>query len=117
MPVVDSLKGAAVRLFDADDVIGVAEGVETAIACHQRDRLPVWSVISTAGMESFVPPDGVRRVVVYADNDANFAGQKAAFALASRLTRENFTVDVRIPPETDTDWLDVLVDDLRGRNG
>jgi putative DNA primase/helicase len=58
-------------------------------------------------MEGFAPPAGVRRLVIFGDNDASFAGQKAAYALAHRLHRE-LPVDVRIPPDAGTDWLDVL---------
>jgi putative DNA primase/helicase len=111
MPPVETVQGAAVRLFEATQVLGIAEGVETAIAAYELFGLPTWAVISTAGMESFGPPDGVQRLTVFADHDANFAGQKAAFNLAHRLHRDRLTaVDVKIPPMPDTDWLDVLID-------
>ena len=109
MPVVDTITGAAVRLFEPGETIGVAEGVETAIACFELFGVPTWAGITAGGLESFIPPAGVREVVIFPDNDANFTGQRAAFNLASRLTKEGYGARVEVPPETDTDWLDVLV--------
>jgi putative DNA primase/helicase len=99
--------GAAIRLFEPTDELGVAEGVETAIAAYELFRVPTWATISTALMESFVPPVGVTRLIVFADNDSNYAGQKSAYTLAHRLHRE-ITIQVRIPSKPGTDWLDAL---------
>ncbi|MDD2766100.1 MAG: toprim domain-containing protein [Opitutaceae bacterium] len=101
------LSGAAIRLTAVSQVLGIAEGIETALAASELFEVPVWSCISTAGIESFEPPTGVREVVVFADNDVNFAGQKAAFAAAHRLKLRGFEVSVRIPPSPG-DWLDEL---------
>ena len=61
-------------------------------------------------MESFVAPAGVRRLTIFADHDTNFAGQLAAYTLAHRLHRLDLglAVEVNVPPEPDSDWLDVL---------
>jgi len=107
MPGVASLSGAAIRLFAHGDVLGIAEGPETAIAAYQMSGTPTWAVISTTLMEKFTPPAGVRRVVIYGDHDANFAGQKSAYATANRLIGDGYDVEVKIPPEPG-DWLDVL---------
>jgi putative DNA primase/helicase len=99
--------GAAIRLLEPTDELGIAEGIETALAAYELFHVPTWATISTAIMESFVPPVGVRSLVIFGDHDANFAGQKSAYTLAHRLHRD-LAVEVRIPPETGTDWLDVL---------
>jgi putative DNA primase/helicase len=111
MPVVDTVTGAAARLFKPGETIGVAEGVETAIACFELFGVPTWAGITAGGLESFIPPAGVNDVVIFPDNDASFTGQRAAFNLASRLNKSGFGVRVEVPPETDTDWLNVLVDE------
>lgn len=110
MPPVDSINGAAVRLHDpANGILGVAEGIETALAAYELHSIPTWAALNENGIQTFVPPDGVHTIHVFADNDSNFVGQDAAYSLARRLTREKKTVQVHVPHLPDTDWLDVLV--------
>jgi putative DNA primase/helicase len=99
--------GAAIRLFEPTDQLGIAEGIETAIAAYELFGVPTWATISASIMEGFEPPAGVRRLVVFGDNDSKFGGQKSAYTLAHRLHRE-LVVEVKIPAEPGTDWLDVL---------
>ncbi len=101
------LPGAAIRLTAVSEVLGIAEGIETALAAFELFEVPVWSCISAQGIESFEPPAGVREVIVFADNDANFAGQAAAYRAAHRLKLKGFEVEV-VVPEIVGDWLDVL---------
>ena len=102
------LSGAAIRLAPVSECLGIAEGIETALAAAELFRLPVWSCVSTSGIDSFEPPEGVKAVVIFADHDLNFAGQKAAFAAAHRLKLKGHAVKVEIP-EAPGDWLDVLL--------
>ena len=101
------LAGAAIRLTPISRVLGIAEGVETALAAAELFEVPTWSCISTSGIESFEPPEGVEHVVIFADNDTNFAGQAAAYRAAHRLTLKGIEVEVCIPP-TVGDWLDEM---------
>ena len=108
MPPIDTISGAAVRLHEPLDELGIAEGVETALAVRQLYGLPVWAALSEGGIKSFCPRSGLQQLHIFADNDSNYVGQVAAFNLARRLRRDGLTVDVHVPPVADTDWLDVL---------
>jgi putative DNA primase/helicase len=102
--------GAAIRLFEPTDQLGIAEGIETAIAAHELFGVPTWATISNTIMETFELPASVESLVIFGDCDDSFAGQKSAFALAHRLRCDTkITITVKIPSKLDTDWLDVMV--------
>ena len=116
-----NLHGAAIRLFPAGQVLGVAEGVETAIAVTEATGIPCWATISTTFLKTFVPPRGVQRVIVFADKDrptAQFpegAGQEAARILVKTLWSKGFKSSIQLPPSEipddakSVDWLDEFV--------
>ncbi|MAS09947.1 toprim domain-containing protein [Salinisphaera sp.] len=99
-----SVRGGAIRLFRAAHTkLGVAEGIETAIAAAHIFRMPVWAVISTAGMKSFRPPEHVESVTFFGDNDINLAGHAAAYAGAFACRNSGLGGHVMIPDNVG-DW-------------
>ena len=86
--------------------LGIAEGIETALAASQRFGVPIWAATNAVLLEAWVPPEGVERVVIVGDNDASFTGQAAAFGLARRLVQKGLTVEIRIPDQVGKDWAD-----------
>lgn len=103
------MAGGAVRLFPATELVGITEGIETAIAVHEMYKIPVWAVLSTSLMISFEPPKDMKNIMIYADNDNNFAGMRAAYILAHRLHLANYAVGVKVPDQIGCDFLDELV--------
>lgn len=99
--------GSAIRLSMHGDRLGIAEGIETALAASKRFGLPVWAAISSTMLAKWTPPEGVREVMVFGDSDDGFGGQAAAYALAHRLkVRLKLAVEVRIPGALGKDWAD-----------
>lgn len=77
--------GSSVRLapIGDDGHLGVAEGIETALAARTIFGVPTWAALSADGLRRWEWPAGVRRVTIFAD--AGEAGVQAAAALAERL--------------------------------
>jgi putative DNA primase/helicase len=100
--------GGAVRLAAPGPVMGVAEGIETAFAAMKTFGIPTWSALNAGGVEKFEPPIETERLIIFGDNDPHCAGQRAAYALAARLSGR-LKIEVRIPEQSGTDWNDVLL--------
>jgi putative DNA primase/helicase len=101
------LNGGAVRLSLVQEVLGLAEGIENALEACRRFSVPVWAATNAVLLEQFVPPEGVRKLIVFGDLDSSFTGQAAAYSLAKRLHREKYEVEVVLPDQVDKDWCDL----------
>jgi putative DNA primase/helicase len=96
--------GCAVRLQGiTGDVLGVAEGIESALSAAALHSLTVWAALNTAMLAKFTPPAEVKRLVIFADADE--AGLGAAERLTERL-QGRLTIERRTPAKGD--WNDVL---------
>ena len=105
--------GGGIRLFAPGPVIGVAEGMETALAVRMRTGMPVWSAASASLLARLEPPPETSLVVVWADRDRSGAGEEAAMTLRERLQRQGISVAMHLPPgpiparAKGIDWADV----------
>lgn len=105
---VSGRAGVAVRLLPiTGDTLGVAEGIETAIAAHRLHELPVWAALNAGLLGKFEPPLRVRTLVVFADRDA--PGLEAAGRLMERL-QGRVRLELRVPHAPAKDWADVLLE-------
>jgi putative DNA primase/helicase len=96
--------GAVVRLSADEDVgygLGIAEGVETALA---TDFAPIWATLSAGTMERFPVLGGIECLTIFADNDASGTGLAAARACAERWHAAEREVTLTIPKETGVDF-------------
>ena len=102
--MLGDVAGGAVRLapIGADQVLAVAEGLETALAFRQLSGTPTWAALSAGGVGAFNPPPGLKRLIVAADADDK--GMTAARALAERARSR--TEVVILPAPAGTDWCD-----------
>lgn len=100
--------GSYIQLGPVSDCLGIAEGIETALAVKRDYGVTCWSAISDAGLAAFNPPESVRELRIYGDNDRNYAGQAAAYALAKRLSlsQREINVSVYLPQSAGTDFAD-----------
>jgi putative DNA primase/helicase len=90
-------------------VLGIAEGIETAFAAMKMFSIPTWAALNAGGVERFEPPVETERLIIFGDNDQNGTGQRAAYALAARLSGR-LQLEIKIPEKPDTDWNDVLIE-------
>lgn len=109
LPPIFPLQGASIQLFKpVDGVLAVAEGIETALAVHQLEGLPVWATGNAWQMEVLELPADIKELWIYGDKDESYAGQAAAFSLAKRMKAKGLRVYVELPEYFGEDFLDEL---------
>jgi putative DNA primase/helicase len=121
------LQGSFIRLFPAAAVLGVCEGIETAIAVTEATGVPCWPLVSAQFMSGFEPPPGVSEVLVFADKNRpspmhpDGHGQEAGRQLVEQLQQRGLRSRLLLPPSPipdgakDVDWADEFV--KTGREG
>ncbi len=108
--MLGAIAEAAVRLapMPDDGHLGVAEGIETALAAQAIFGVPVWAALSADGMARFKWPEGTQRLTIFAD--AGDAGRQAAATLSDRLNMADIPNRIVVPLHGD----DVNDDLVRG---
>jgi hypothetical protein len=115
-------KAGVVKLWPAGKQLVLGEGLETVLAAATRlpyrdePLTPAWAALSDGGLKKFPLIDGVERLIVLADNDANRAGQIAAEACKRRWLEANRRVALlipdRLPDRPKTDFNDIVLANL-----
>jgi putative DNA primase/helicase len=100
------MHNGVVRLGPSGDVLGVAEGIETALAAMQLTGVPCWACLGSQRLARAAIPDTVRELHLFGDNDepGRLAVEQAAKARAHRR------VVVRFPPDGFGDYADLAAD-------
>lgn len=107
----DQLQGGAIRIgHPVAGHLGIAEGWETAAAVWRLSGIGCWAATGWALLESWEPPAAVHSVTIWADHDSSGRGQRSADVLATKLLDTGRAVRIMVPPRTDTDWADVLME-------
>jgi putative DNA primase/helicase len=98
-------EGCAAQLLPATEVLGIAEGIETALSAAALQGVPVWAALNTSLLAKFEPPAGIKLLHIFADNDQ--AGLKAAGQLMERL-KGRVGLELHVPPAQCKDFNDIL---------
>jgi hypothetical protein len=95
-----------IRLYEPETAgLGIAEGIETALAVAQRVGWgPVWAVGSAGGIRNF-PPLTERTLNIFVDRDDDGVGLSSAEHCASRWAEAGLETFIHTPP-TGEDWAD-----------
>ena len=98
----------AVRLSPPrQGTLGWAEGIESAMAAAQLTGIACWAVLRSERFARVALPPGVRRLVLFLDNDA---GGRRAEGLAREAHRGGeVEVETRYAEPAGADWNDVLL--------
>jgi phage/plasmid primase-like uncharacterized protein len=99
------LSGACIPLHKpARGLIGIAEGIETALAAWCASAVPTLAAYCAGNLAAWQWPTGVRRLLIFADADE--AGAEAARKLRRRAIVAGLSVRVATPSEAGTDFCD-----------
>jgi putative DNA primase/helicase len=96
----------AVQLVPPGPILGLAEGIETALAAMQLHRIPVWAILGAERAGHILLPDWLERLVLLFDRDA--AGWKANKNARLAYERPGLEIISAWPPPPSNDWADVL---------
>jgi DNA polymerase len=108
-----------VKLWPASSSLVVGEGLETVLAAATRldyrgePLRPAWAALSDGALKKFPIIDGVERLIVLADNDANNAGAIAAETCKRRWLEAGRRVALLMPDRSGTDFNDIVLDNLK----
>lgn len=99
-------QGGAVPLAPlAGEVMGIAEGVETALSATMLFGVPTWATLGAVHLPGFIPPPTIKKLIIFADQDG--AGERAALGLRDNLCGK-VEIQIRFPEGHYGDWNDVL---------
>ena len=102
----------AVLLAAATEVLGLAEGVESALSAMILLGLPVWATLGSERFPHVALPTSVTRLILLPDNDR--AGRIGAAKASEVHVLPGRTIETIWPPAGFNDWNDVL---RTGRKG
>jgi putative DNA primase/helicase len=99
---IGPLGAGAIRFGSPRAVLGLAEGIETALSAQQLTGVPTWACLGASRMHRIAIPDHVRELHLFGDNDCpgRDAVERAAFENRERR------VVLRFPPDNHKDWND-----------
>lgn len=105
--------GGTVRFGAATDVLGLAEGWETAWSAHLLLGLPVWAALGADRFPLVTVPERIERLFLLHDND--LSGRRGAGRATQAHARDGRSIEPLPPPRGFNDWNDLHRTKGRGR--
>ena len=93
---------SAVRVDAPAPEMLVAEGFFSTLSATERFGLPGWALLSLRNLKSWLPPEGVRSVLVAGDNGG--PGREGGDFLVHRLQAHGIAARAEYPPHDIDDW-------------
>ena len=101
------LGNGAVRFgAPVDGVLGLAEGIESALAATRLTRIPCWATLGAERFGRVKVPADVRSLVLFLDNDRGGARAEQLARAAPQFA--DLAIEAEYPPRPGADWNDVL---------
>jgi putative DNA primase/helicase len=115
VPIKGATAGGAIHLYEPKaGILGVAEGIESALSMHLLQKLPVWSSYCADNLPRAHLPKNLRELHIGIDVDTSGKGEKVAQSLADRIRKFSpQTIVFIVTPEVD--GTGDLNDELRRR--
>lgn len=114
VPSHHSIAGGGIPIGNSQEILGVAEGIETALAVFEATGQTCWSAVNATLLARFEPPKNVKMLYIWADHDRSKAGLNAAQDLSVRVRQKGIATEILVPPipihidGKSWDWNDVL---------
>lgn len=113
MKTAGSMAGASIKLgaptaHPKGLLLGIAEGIETALSASQIYDVSVWAGVSANGVKTFTPPPDVTHITFFSDNDET--GINASKEAGKRLASQGLICYLKHPQDK-KDWNDELAQD------
>ena len=120
-PNVTNMSGGSIKLdapayIQGKGLLGICEGLETALAVREATGMPMWSGIDANKMKNMKIPDDVTTIFIWGDHDRSSTGINVSQELKERLEKDvpGRTVKILLPDalpiphkSKSVDWLDV----------
>lgn len=103
-----ALGSGAVRLAPAcDGILGLAEGIESALAATILTGVPCWATLGNERFARVALPPSVTTLVLFLDNDAG--GRRAERLARQALESAPVAIEACYPDRPGSDWNEVLL--------
>lgn len=89
------MQGSAVRFGEPDEMLGLAEGVESALSARALYSIPTWATLSCVRLKQIEIPKTVKVITIFGDQDK--AGKAEAFEAAEVYEAKGYRCEVIFP--------------------